>query len=164
MVYVIQVCWQLASRIRTELQWKIPDDGRRNCPKRVEFNSKNKFAKLMHLVGFIIRIYHDARSPERQICWLYVVNKDIFSFPHPSRPNLRHTQPPVQRISKLLLRGTLTTHPYQAPRLTTSTAIPFTPPLHLDSMLQGEHNWYLSRIIPVTRYNSKLICETMDRW
>jgi len=36
-------------------------------PKHVEFSSKNKFEKLMHLVGFIIRIYHDARSPERQI-------------------------------------------------------------------------------------------------
>ena len=31
------------------------------------FNSKNKFEKLVHLVGFMIRIYHDARSPERQI-------------------------------------------------------------------------------------------------
>jgi hypothetical protein len=30
------------------------------------FCSKNKFEKLVHLVGFIIRIYHDARSPERQ--------------------------------------------------------------------------------------------------
>ena len=29
--------------------------------------SKNKFEKLVHLVGFIIRIYHDARSPEIQI-------------------------------------------------------------------------------------------------
>jgi len=36
------------------------------CPKHVEFYSKNKFDKLVHLVGFIIRIYHDARSPERQ--------------------------------------------------------------------------------------------------
>jgi len=35
--------------------------------KRVEFYSKNKFEKLVHLVGFIIRIYHDAWSPERQI-------------------------------------------------------------------------------------------------
>jgi len=26
----------------------------------------NKFEKLARLVGFIIRIYHDARSPERQ--------------------------------------------------------------------------------------------------
>ena len=87
MVYVIQVCWQLVSRIRTELvkpapswsctqavwhipllcvQWKTRDDGQRNCPKHVDFYSKNKFGKLVHLVGFIIRIYHDARSPERQ--------------------------------------------------------------------------------------------------
>ena len=43
------------------------DDGQRNCPKHVEFYSKNKFEKLVHLVGFIIRIYHDARSAERQI-------------------------------------------------------------------------------------------------
>jgi hypothetical protein len=32
----------------------------------VEFHSKNKFEKLVHLVGFIIRIYHDAQSPECQ--------------------------------------------------------------------------------------------------
>jgi len=77
------MCWQLASRIRTErpdparklsahipllrVQWKIPDDGQRNCPKHVELYSKNKFEELVHLVGFITRIYHDARSPERQI-------------------------------------------------------------------------------------------------
>jgi hypothetical protein len=46
---------------------KTPDDGQRNCLKHVEFYSKNKFEKLVHVVGFIIRIYHDARSPERQI-------------------------------------------------------------------------------------------------
>jgi len=33
-----------------------PDDVQRNCPKRVEFYSKNKFEKLVHLIGFIIRI------------------------------------------------------------------------------------------------------------
>ena len=32
----------------------------------VEFYSKNKFEKLVHPVGFITRIYHDARSFERQ--------------------------------------------------------------------------------------------------
>jgi len=48
------------------VQWKTPDDGQRNCPKHVVFYSKNKFEKLVHLVGFIIRIYHDARSPEHQ--------------------------------------------------------------------------------------------------
>ena len=47
------------------VQWKTPDDGQRNCPKHVEFYSKKKFEKLVHLVGFIIRIYHKARSPER---------------------------------------------------------------------------------------------------
>jgi len=34
---------------------KTPDDGQRNCPKHVEFHFKNKFEKLVHLVGFIIR-------------------------------------------------------------------------------------------------------------
>ena len=50
------------------VQWKTPDDGQRNCPKPVEIYSKNKFEKLVHPVGFVIRIYHDVRSPERQIC------------------------------------------------------------------------------------------------
>jgi len=53
MVYVIQVCWQLLAVCTVK---KIPDDGQRNCPKHVEFHSKNKFEKLVHLVGFIIRV------------------------------------------------------------------------------------------------------------
>ena len=32
--------------------------------KNVEFYSKNKFEKLVHSVGFIVRIYYDARSRE----------------------------------------------------------------------------------------------------
>ena len=47
-------------------QWKTPYGGQRNCPRHVELYSKNKFEKLVHLVGFIIRIYHDARSSELQ--------------------------------------------------------------------------------------------------
>jgi len=35
---------------------ETPDDGQRNCPKHVEFYSKNKFEKFVHLVGFIIRM------------------------------------------------------------------------------------------------------------
>ena len=54
------------------VQWKTPDDGQRNCAKHVEFYSKNKFEKLVLIVGFIIRIYHDVRSPERQICIVFV--------------------------------------------------------------------------------------------
>jgi len=42
---------------------KTPDDGQRNCPKHVEFCSKNKFEKLIHLFGFILRIgvFHISR-------------------------------------------------------------------------------------------------------
>ena len=49
MAYVIQVCCVYCE--------KTPDDGQRNCPKHVEFYSKNKFEKLVHLIGFIIRTY-----------------------------------------------------------------------------------------------------------
>jgi len=81
MVYVIQVCWQLVSRIRTEHPdpaRKTPDNGQRNCPKHVEFYSKNKFEKLDHLVGFIIGIYHDARSRECQMyTYLAIQHCDI---------------------------------------------------------------------------------------
>ena len=52
MVYVIQVCWHIPLLCE---QWKTPDDGERNCPKHVEFHSKSKFEKLVHLVGFIVR-------------------------------------------------------------------------------------------------------------
>jgi len=45
---------------------KTPYDGHRNCPKHVKFYSKNKFEKLVHLFGFIIKNFHDARSPKRQ--------------------------------------------------------------------------------------------------
>ena len=80
MVYVINVCWQLISWAARKLSAnlydiyyccvyskKTPDDGQANCLKHVEFYYKNKFEKLLYAVGFIIRIYHDARSPERQI-------------------------------------------------------------------------------------------------
>jgi hypothetical protein len=49
------------------VQWKTPDDGQRNYLKHIEFHSKNKFEKLVHLVGFIIRIYHYVRSHERPL-------------------------------------------------------------------------------------------------
>jgi hypothetical protein len=42
-----------------------PDDGKRNCPKHAEFHSKNKFKKLVHLVGFIVRNskrFHNVKS------------------------------------------------------------------------------------------------------
>ena len=44
-------------------QWKTPDDGQRNCPKHVEFYYKNKLEKIVHLVGFIIRIAKTCFKP-----------------------------------------------------------------------------------------------------
>ena len=46
---------------------------RRNVRNMQNFYSKNKFEKLVHLVGFIIRIYHDARSRERHSHLLYLI-------------------------------------------------------------------------------------------
>jgi len=53
MVYVSKPVWHIPLLC---VERKTPDDGQRNCPKRVEFYSKNKFEKLMYLVGFIVRI------------------------------------------------------------------------------------------------------------
>jgi len=60
---IMQVCWQTSLLC---VQWKTPDDGQRNCQKHIEFHPKNKFEKLVHLVGFIIKInawktYHTNR-------------------------------------------------------------------------------------------------------
>jgi len=72
-----------ASRIRTELQFR-PDPARKlsanlydiyHCcvysgkllkelSKTCRVSFQDKFEKLVHLVGFIRRIYHDTRSPE----------------------------------------------------------------------------------------------------
>ena len=64
MVYVSNPIWRIALLC---VQRKTLDDGQRNWPKYVAFYSTNKFGKLTHLVGFIIRIFHDARLHERQI-------------------------------------------------------------------------------------------------
>jgi len=49
-VYVTHLCWHIPLLC---VQWKTPDDGQRNCPKHVDFPSKNKFEKLVHLVGLL---------------------------------------------------------------------------------------------------------------
>jgi len=56
--------------------------------KHIEFYSKNKFENLVHLVGFIIRIYHDARPPERQVPDLVTVHIRILVINQPDAQNL----------------------------------------------------------------------------
>jgi hypothetical protein len=48
----LQTCWHIPL---LSLQRITPDDGQRNFLKPVEFHFQNKFEKLVHLVGFIIR-------------------------------------------------------------------------------------------------------------
>ena len=65
MVYVIQVLLTDIYLLLCKQCW-IPDDGQRNCPKHVGFYSRSGFERLVHLVGFVVRMYHDARSSECQ--------------------------------------------------------------------------------------------------
>jgi len=48
-----------------------PDDGRKDHPKHVEWYSIN-WKKIVHLVGFTMKIYHDARSHERWIQYSFL--------------------------------------------------------------------------------------------
>jgi hypothetical protein len=88
-VYVIQVCRQLASRIRIELSYImiLLERCLQTCmtytnavctvknswwwteelSETNRVSIRNKFEKLVRLVVFIIRIRHDARSHERKI-------------------------------------------------------------------------------------------------
>ena len=49
------------------LQARGGDEQDQDVPKHVDFYFKNRFEKLIHLIGFIKGIYHDIRSPEHQI-------------------------------------------------------------------------------------------------
>ena len=40
----------------------------------MEFYSKNKLREISALVGFIIRIYHNARSPEHQFLMILLLS------------------------------------------------------------------------------------------
>jgi len=76
------------------VQWKTPNDWQRNCPKHVEFIPKinlrnwweNVTEEAMKVIKRnFIRIYHDARSPELQICFnLSAPEYFFFNFSTPS--------------------------------------------------------------------------------
>jgi hypothetical protein len=115
MKYVIQVCWLLARKLSACpqavskpvwhisllcLQWKTPDDGQRNCPKHVEFYFKNKFEKLLHLVGFIIRYPRRLASQFFASCFVLCARDNV-------EPWVQHCysdQAPVHRYCCIPLR------------------------------------------------------------
>ena len=58
----------------------------------------------MHLVGFIIRIYHDVRSSECQIkLALFHANKDVYYIPIMSRGRKSMIKPPTLKICSSLI-------------------------------------------------------------
>ena len=68
------------------VQWKTPDDGQSNCPKRVEFLDKNKFGKLVLLLVLLKRnltieseFYRESDLPDNclNIFLNYVVNSSF---------------------------------------------------------------------------------------
>jgi len=60
------------------------------CLKHVEFHSKNKFEKLVHL-GFIIRNYHNARSSECQTVSVLRVLRMLVQSSAKDRATPQHT-------------------------------------------------------------------------
>ena len=73
---IIRSCLQAVSKpawliLLPCVQWKTPDDRQRNCLKHVEFYSKNKFEKSVHLVGFIIKTVSVLQ--QFNFCTVYVI-------------------------------------------------------------------------------------------
>ena len=63
------------------VQSLTPDDGRKDSPKHVERNFKIKcFDTLMHLVGFSIEIYYDARPHKHQNSHKQTLKKIVACF------------------------------------------------------------------------------------
>jgi len=75
-VQTIFILILLPSCQQTCMTFIISDDGQRNCPKRVEFYSKNKFEKLIYLVCFKLRIFYKNYSVSKKVN-AYLVNKYI---------------------------------------------------------------------------------------
>ena len=66
------------------VQWKTPDEGQRNCLKHVEFQSKNKFEKLVHLAGVIIRNLSRCTViwTSNKINYVFIINRSKRTWTH----------------------------------------------------------------------------------
>jgi len=74
----------------------------RNCPKHVEFYSKNKFEKLVHLVGFIIRFItmHCHLNVKCILCVAISHSNQYFSFPKVTQVTVRHETIKKMKVQK----------------------------------------------------------------
>ena len=69
-VYVIQVCCQQTCMTYTTAVCtvKTPDDGQRNCPKHIEFYSKNKFEKLRSVLILLASCQQTCMTYTTAVC------------------------------------------------------------------------------------------------
>ena len=94
------------------VQWRTPDDGQRNCPKYIEFHSKNKSEKLVRLVGFIIRTFFLAIFLFLIILILYLsyTSRPLSLTLSPSAPlsphSFSHSNPNILRPLTFIKNGT----------------------------------------------------------
>jgi hypothetical protein len=86
---------------------KTPDDGQRNSPKRVEFHSKNKFEKLVHIVGFIIRQSRSTGKVKSDSAALSTRQNGFpsekFSFPNQTKINFVTARPSCNYLKSNLV-------------------------------------------------------------
>ena len=62
------------------VQRKTPGERQRNCPKHVQFHPKNKYEKLVHLVGFIIRTV--TMHSHMNVKYIISFVSDLSSYPY----------------------------------------------------------------------------------
>ena len=89
------------------IQYLTPNDGQKTCPKHAEFYSKNKFEKLVHLVGFIIRIYHNAWSSECQMALVFAQGLMGWYMVQSGLEDRFHSESDVPRVSQYRLAAHL---------------------------------------------------------
>jgi len=65
---------------------KTPDDAQRNYPKHVEFYSKNKFEKLVHLFGFVIRSRSSVNDFVQKSTQMFIKNRGASRSHRPAEP------------------------------------------------------------------------------
>ena len=99
------------------VQWKTPDDGQRNCSKHIEFHSKNKSEKLVHLVDFIVR-EEDRSYSSVLFCTVRLITA--------STPALGSRQPSIQWAPGSF-PGYMRAGAHLVPRLRMSGAVPLYP-------------------------------------
>jgi hypothetical protein len=60
------------------VQWIIPEDGQRNCPKHVEFRTRINLGISASVSSYCKEICYDARSHGRKILTYFIIHSQKF--------------------------------------------------------------------------------------